>query len=80
MKTWAALAQALVSLVGALVAYLNSRQLLDAGARAALADQLQGILDNVAKARDAADAVDPDSDTFDDDYAARVKARFRRGD
>ena len=70
--------KALVAFVGALVAYLNSRQLLDAGARAAIADQLQGILDNVGKARDAADAVDPDSDTFDDDYAARVRQRFER--
>jgi len=71
--------KALVAFVGALAAYLNSRQLLDAGARAALADQLQGILDNVAKARNAADAVDPDGD-YDPDFAARVRERFERGE
>jgi len=78
--SWLALLSGLVALLGQLTDYLGRRQLIRAGEAASIADGLATILDNIDKARRAGDAIEHPESADDDDYARRVRERYRRTD
>ncbi len=75
---WGAAVLALLKLLGALSDYLGRRQLLAAGQAQAIAAGLQTVIDELARARRAADAIAHPRSASDDDYARRLRDRYTR--
>jgi hypothetical protein len=63
----------LLAAAGYIAKYLSDQKLLAAGEAIAIAGQLREILQNVEQAEKAANAVDRDHPSYDDDYARRVR-------
>jgi hypothetical protein len=80
MMGWAAVLLACLKLLATLSDYLSRRQLLEAGQARAMAAGLESIMDNLNKARRAADAVEHPASAADDDYAKRLRERYTRPD
>jgi len=78
--SWIALLSGLVALLGQLADYLGRRRLIRAGEAASIANGLATILDNIDKARRSSDAIEHPESAGDDDYARRVRERYRRTD
>jgi hypothetical protein len=75
---WVGLITALLKLLGVFNDFLTRQQLIDAGHAEAIATGLATTLENVAKARRAADAVEHPNSAADADYAKRLRDRYSR--
>ena len=75
---WLALVTGLLKLASAIAGYLADRRLISAGEAQAVARGTEITLENIDKARRAADAVEHPASAADDDYANRVRGRFER--
>ena len=75
---WGAAVLALLKLLGTLSDYLARRQLLAAGQAQAIALGLRATMNDLARARRAADAIEHPRSAADDDYARRMRDRYTR--
>ncbi len=68
----------LLKLANALASWLSDRQLIGAGQAEAIASQAQGVVENMEKARRAADAITHPENAAADDYARRLRGKYSR--
>lgn len=78
--SWISLLSGLVILLNRLTDYLGQRQLIRAGEAEAIAAGFAVVLRNIDMARRASDAIEHPASAADDDYALRVRERYRRSD
>ena len=72
---WVTIITLVLKAVSGVVEFLNSRKLLDAGAAEALAQGLQGTLDNLAAAQAASEEI---KNNPDGEYAKSIRDKYTR--